>query len=70
MQTHKIVRRADAYRIEATAATGARWLLARVYPTEQAATVRLRALQAMAAASANDPPPRRPPPPHGPQPQA
>jgi len=50
MKTHKIVPRAGAYRIETTSATGKRWLLAKVYPTEEAAMKRLGALQAMAEA--------------------
>jgi hypothetical protein len=50
MTTHKVIVRLGAYRIEATSATGKRWLLVKVYPTEEAAMVRLRALQAMARA--------------------
>lgn len=47
MKTHQIVPDAEAFRIEATTATGKRWLLSRLYPTEAAAQARLRALQAM-----------------------
>jgi hypothetical protein len=50
MKTHKIVPRDGVYRIEATTATGKHWVLGRTYPTETAALVRLRALQAMADA--------------------
>jgi hypothetical protein len=51
MKTHKIVPRDGAYRIEATTATGKQWVLTRIYPTEAAAQVRLRALEAMAEAA-------------------
>jgi len=50
MTTHAIVLRGGTYRIETTSASGKRWLLAKVYPTEEAATARLRALHAMAEA--------------------
>jgi hypothetical protein len=47
MKTHQIIAEAGEFRIQATTATGKRWLLSRVYPTEAAARTRLRALQAM-----------------------
>jgi hypothetical protein len=50
MNTHKIVARDGGFRIEATTATGKHWVLTRLYPTEAAALVRLRALHAMADA--------------------
>jgi hypothetical protein len=50
MAIHRIVRRGDAYRIETTALNGRRWLLHTMYPTEQAAQVRLGRLHAMAKA--------------------
>ncbi len=50
MKTHRIVSRDGTYRIETTSPTGKHWLLGRVYPTEAAATSRLRALHAMADA--------------------
>ena len=50
MATHAIVLRGGTYRIETTSATGKRWLLAKAYPTEEAAIARLRALHAMAEA--------------------
>jgi hypothetical protein len=54
MTTHKIVRQADVYRIEATTPVGNHWLLSRVYATEEAAKVRLNRLQAMAAADMSE----------------
>jgi hypothetical protein len=54
MKTHRIVLHGGAYRIEATILTGRRWLLKTHYPTEEAATVRLRALHAMADADMPD----------------
>jgi hypothetical protein len=50
MTRYAITPRAGIYRIEVIAPTGRRWVLSKTYPSEDAALVRLRALQAMAAA--------------------
>jgi hypothetical protein len=47
METYTIVPRAGAYRVEAATEDGRRRLVA-TYPTEQAAILRLKALQAEA----------------------
>jgi hypothetical protein len=50
MKRYAITPRSGTYRIEVIAPTGQRWALSKSNPTEEAALVRLRALQAMAAA--------------------
>lgn len=47
---HQIVRRGNAYRIEAITPTGERWFLWQVYHSERAAMKRLTMLRAMAEA--------------------